>query len=573
MNVILTFARAYPGRTALTLAALLLASLFDGLGLTTLLSLLTSVAAGGDAGSLPEPGQTLYRYLQAVGIEPTTTLLLVVILASSVLRAAATLVANSQVGYTVAHVATDLRLTLVKSLLASRWEHYLHQPVGALSNAFSSECGRAAQAYLAAARMASFLMQALIYTVIAVLVSWQATLGALALGVLVVWMFGALVRMARRAGRKQTKLNRSLLSYLTDSLMSVKPLKAMGRDDLADRVLSEQTRKLNRAMRRQVISKEALSALHEPTMAILMTGALYVALVRLQMPLASVMVIVYLLARVLNYLSKVQRQFQDVATSESAYWSLRETIDAAQAAHEPPLGTRPVTLDEGIELRDLHFAYAAESVLDGVSVYIPAGALTTVIGPSGAGKTTLLDVVTALLRPQRGEVYIDGVPLAEIDRKTWRRAIGYVPQDTFLLHDSVLANVTLGDDSLTEADAERALRAAGAWDFVSALPQGVHTAVGERGGRFSGGQRQRIAIARALAHEPKLLILDEATSALDAESERAICETLARLSRSVTMLAISHRPALIEAADRVYRMQQGRAELQAPVAAAAAGER
>ena len=380
-------------------------------------------------------------------------------------------------------------------------------------------------------------------------------------------------RMARRAGRKQTKLNRSLLSYLTDSLMSVKPLKAMGRDELADRVLSEQTRKLNRAMRRQVISKEALSAVHEPTMAILMTGALYVALVRLQMPLASVMVIVYLLARVLNYLAKVQRQFQDVATSESAYWSLRETIDAAQAAHEPPLGSRPVSLDEGIELRDLYFAYTAEPVLDGVSLQIPAGHLTTVIGPSGAGKTTLLDVVTALLRPQRGEVYIDGVPLAEIDRKAWRRAIGYVPQDTFLLHDSVLANVTLGDDSLTEADAEQALRAAGAWDFVCALPQGVHTTVGERGGRFSGGQRQRIAIARAMAHRPKLLILDEATSALDAESERAICETLARLSQSVTMLAISHRPALIEAADRVYRMQHGQAELQAPVADAAAAER
>ena len=297
------------------------------------------------------------------------------------------------------------------------------------------------------------------------------------------------------------------------------------------------------------------------------------ALVRLQMPLASVMVIVYLLARVLNYLAKVQRQFQDVATSESAYWSLRETIDAAQAAHEPPLGSRPVSLDEGIELRDLYFAYTAEPVLDGVSLQIPAGHLTTVIGPSGAGKTTLLDVVTALLRPQRGEVYIDGVPLAEIDRKAWRRAIGYVPQDTFLLHDSVLANVTLGDDSLTEADAEQALRAAGAWDFVCALPQGVHTTVGERGGRFSGGQRQRIAIARAMAHRPKLLILDEATSALDAESERAICETLARLSQSVTMLAISHRPALIEAADRVYRMQHGQAELQAPVADAAAAER
>jgi ATP-binding cassette subfamily C protein len=133
--------------------------------------------------------------------------------------------------------------------------------------------------------------------------------------------------------------------------------------------------------------------------------------------------------------------------------------------------------------------------------------------------------------------------------------IGYVPQETLLLHDTVLANVTLGDPELSEKDAEQALRAAEAWEFVKAMPQGMHSTVGERGAKLSGGQRQRIAIARALVQKPKLLILDEPASALDPDSEAAICETLAQLRGGITILAISHQPALMKVADRAYQVQ------------------
>jgi ATP-binding cassette subfamily C protein len=163
----------------------------------------------------------------------------------------------------------------------------------------------------------------------------------------------------------------------------------------------------------------------------------------------------------------------------------------------------------------------------------------------------------ALIRPKQGEVFIDDLPLAQTDLRSWRKMIGYVPQETLLLHDTVLINITLGDPELRKEDAEYALRAAGAWEFVTALPQGMYSTVGERGGMLSGGERQRIAIARALVHKPKLLILDEPTSALDRDSEAAICETLQQLSGDYTILAISHQPALMNAADRAYRLQDG----------------
>ena len=146
--------------------------------------------------------------------------------------------------------------------------------------------------------------------------------------------------------------------------------------------------------------------------------------------------------------------------------------------------------------------------------------------------------------------------------------IGYVPQETILLHDSILTNVTLGDPELNEEDVEYALRAAGAWDFVTAMPQGMYSTVGERGGMLSGGQRQRIAIARALVHRPKLLILDEPTSALDPDSEAAICATLGRLGGKFTVVAISHQPVLMQAADRAYRLEDGTVVLVADHSAA-----
>jgi len=144
--------------------------------------------------------------------------------------------------------------------------------------------------------------------------------------------------------------------------------------------------------------------------------------------------------------------------------------------------------------------------------------------------------------------------------------IGYVPQETVLLHDSVRNNVTLGDPELTEADAVAALTAAGIWDLVRDLPEGLDTVVGERGGKLSGGQRQRVAIARALVHRPRLLILDEATSALDPETEAAICRTLENLRGELTIVAISHQSPLVDVADRVYRIGEGTASLAADLA-------
>jgi ATP-binding cassette subfamily C protein len=345
---------------------------------------------------------------------------------------------------------------------------------------------------------------------------------------------------------------------MTDVLYAVKPLKAMAREPLVAPLLEHETESLNRSLRKQVLTKEAVRAIQDPSLVALIAGGLYIATTFWQIPVDSVLMLSLVFARALYSLQKAQKMFQEMAARESAFWSLRKTIEISELEAEVASGTREPTFQRALTVRDVDFAYDERPILAGASLAVMAGEVTAIVGPSGAGKTTIADLALGLVRPTRGEVYLDDVPLSEIDVGKWRHRVGYVPQEMLLLHDDVMLNVTLGDPALTQADVEEALLAAGAADFVRDLPQGLRTPLGERGARLSGGQRQRIAIARALVHRPSLLILDEATAALDPASEAGIYETVRSLRGRTTILAISHQPGLLKVADRVFRLSGGR---------------
>jgi len=561
MRAVRAFVRAYPWQSALVLCSLVASSLVEGLSLTALLPAL-SAAIDREAGKTSGMGGFAVEVLHRIGIAPTIGSLLLVMVVGAIATSAIGLLARRQVGYTVAQVGTDLRMELLRALVNARWEYYLRQPVGKLMNAMAVEASGAASAYLSAATMMAAAIQAIAYAAVTFAVNWRATLVSLVVATAIAGGLHQLVRLARRAAKRQTKTMSRLMAGLVDSLVSVKPLKAMGREDLADGVLAAQTLDLNHTTRRQVIAKEGRKAIQGLTFTIVMAGGAWAALEVWHLPMSTVMVLGLLLSRVLSNFGKVQEQYQELVTLENYYWQLRATLDQAGSELEPRAGTLLPKLEHAIRLDDVDFAYGEQLVIESGALEIPVGSFTSLVGPSGAGKTTLLDLIVGLVSPTRGAVRIDGVDLREIDMHAWRRMIGYVPQENWLLHDTVARNVTLGDAALGPADVEYALRAAGAWDFVATLPAGTATVVGERGARFSGGQRQRIMIARALAHRPRLLILDEATASLDPATEAALCETLAALRGEITILAISHQRALVDTADRVYRIEKGRAELE-----------
>jgi ABC-type multidrug transport system fused ATPase/permease subunit len=216
-------------------------------------------------------------------------------------------------------------------------------------------------------------------------------------------------------------------------------------------------------------------------------------------------------------------------------------------------------------MRGVHFRFAATGgslpALSGIDVTIGAGEVTALVGPTGAGKSTMVDVMLGLLTPTAGQVLIDGAPLDVNRIPAWQRSIGYVPQGIFLADESVASNIAFGvaPEAIDMEAVERAARSAEIHDFiVNELPNGYRTTVGERGIRLSGGQKQRIGIARALYHNPSVLILDEATSALDTATEQAVMRSIGRLGGEKTIIMIAHRLATVQACDKLLVLENGR---------------
>lgn len=539
---------------------LLFSGLAEGFGVITLLPLLQLVTDGPSANT-NGIGQIILEGFRAFGIAPSLGPLLCFIVAGISLKALFLLAAAKEVGFTVSHVTTDLRLQLIRALLGARWSYFISQPSGHFSNAISSEAVRAASAYQAASFLISLLIRTTIYAALAIMVSWKIALLGLAAGFVLMFLLRGLVTMARTAGGNQTDLMKSLSARLTDALQGIKPVKAMAREKYLRPLLEAETEGLNKAQERQVISTQILQTIQEPLVVIMISIGLYAVMTYTKQPFSALLLMAFLFHRLLNSIHSLQQNYQSIAVGESALWSIREGILRAEEQGENmcTAGHSP-TLERDIRFENVAFLYANKPILKDVSLSIPARSFTAIVGPSGAGKTTIADLIVGLYQPAEGKILIDNVPLSGLHLENWRHMIGYVPQEMFLFHDSIYHNVTLGDPAIQRADVEQALRAAGAWDFISELPKGMDTIIGERGATLSGGQRQRVAIARALARKPKLLILDEITTALDPKSEAEICSTLRGLRNSATIVSISHQLAMMQAADHIYRLSNGTIE-------------
>ncbi|MFT5442075.1 MAG: ATP-binding cassette subfamily C protein [Myxococcota bacterium] len=567
MRLFFVFARAYPLSSVLMVLALVTAALAELVGVTTMLPLFAMVMkanGSGDLGTVAPSNEIEGRVadiLESFGLEMSIEVLAPFVLVTLYLKAALVIGAKRQVGYTVARSATDLRLRLLEALMSARWRYFIDQRMGIVTNAFSTESERASTAYLYATTVLSLLINSFFYTVIAIVISWEATVAGFITALFGMLVLSRLVRATRKAGTRQTELMRSLISRLSDTLQALKPLKAMAREDRIAPLLAEDTVKLNRAAQKKVLATEALAAIQEPIIGTCLMLVAGFCFVYLELPVSRFMVLALVFIRLLTQLARAQRQYQKLSTQESAYWAIEETIQQAVAEGETNDEGACPTLTQAIDLSDIELRYGDQVIFDHANLTIPAGKITALIGPSGSGKTTLSDLVIGLVEPDSGSVKLDGVDLGEFGKRAWRQQIGYVPQEMFLLNDSIKINVTLGEEGLTEEQVENALRRAGAWEFISGLPGGIESRVGERGALLSGGQRQRIAIARALIHEPSLLVLDEATTALDPDTEASVWKSLTNLRGQVTILAVSHQDALARIADRIYRIEGGKAEL------------
>lgn len=547
-------ARTYPRETVLLGVLMFVYSLMEGLGIATLLPLLEGIL--GEAEDPSSVSRYAMAAVAAVGLPDTAATYLVIFLVFILLKSVFFMSVLWKIGIVAGQVSMDLRLSLLDSLASAQWSHVRSYPKGFLSNALSAEADRTSMAYREVVAGLGQVVLAFFYGLLVFAISWQTAVLALVTGGTIAAALHGLIRAARRAADQQTESRRELIRRLTDALPSMKSLKAMAREPYLLPLLARDVTGFFHAQRLGARYWASLNAFQEPILAGFLALGLWAVMSFDLLPLSSLLVLFALFYRMVQTLSRAQRQYAQILVGESAFQSLMTHIEAAKALRETWTGDAqpPEQLEEGVFFKDVSFSYGEEPVLTDVDGLFPAGEFIALTGPSGAGKTTAIDLVMGLLVPGSGQVLVDGLDLNDLDIMAWRRGIGYVPQEIMLFSDTVRNNVTLGDDTIPDERMWKALEGAGIAEFVRGLPDGPDTLVGEQGTGLSGGQRQRLAIARALVSDPRILILDEPTTALDSVSEQAVCDTLSGLKGQMTILAVSHQPAIAKIADRVLAL-------------------
>lgn len=540
------------------ITALALSGVAEGLSITLFLPLFNRIS-GGQPETSGGMGDWIFRFFELFGVQPSFFGLLVFIVVGFAFKGLLLWSAMNQVGFTIARVAMDLRLDLIRALLHARWGYFVSQPAGRFANAIASEANGASSAYQMASLIAASLVQLAVYVYLSFLISWPVTIVGLGSGFMFVMLMRRLISVARTTGKRQVALMKSVTGRIVDILHGLKPIKAMSREGTLLSYMETQAEELNKAQRTQVNANVTVSSYQEPIMTFVMAIGLYSIITWKLMPFSAILVLAFLFSRLFNQVNNLILSYQRLVASEGYFISIRGlTTDILTYQDATGGKSAPYPLQKGIAFRNVSFSYGDNEVLQDVTIDIPTHSWTALVGPSGAGKTTVSDLVAGLYQPSKGSILLDDVPLSEVDLVDWRRRIGYVPQEMLMLHDSILVNVTLGETDITRADVEHALRLSGAWSFVEAQPKGMDTPMGERGARFSGGERQRIALARALVRRPDLLILDEASASLDPENEAALCVTLKELSKETTILAVSHQQAFARSAARIYHVEDGK---------------
>lgn len=558
-----------PRRAAAAVLLLLIAGVTEAFGILMLIPLLYAIGVGSDVEQDDALAARIAEAADAIGLELSLGNVLLLFLVGVAVRAAVAwrrevLLAQMRFGFVDA-----LRTDLYETMSRASWQHLQSRRQSNIHHTVHADVNRTGSAMAMFLRLPALGLLALVQVGIAL--SIAPTISAIALLAGVVGLFAArvFVRRARQLGEQLTAHNRRLFGSTTDYLAGLRLAKAHGSeqghvDDFVAKTAA--MRAVNLAFTRvDAFSRAAINVGGAATVVLL----IWLGATRSGLSTAELAVVVVVFARVMPMVLNVLSNAQQLANALPAYQNVlalqREFAAAAEQDVRPPTPSEaPLKLRRGIELRHVSFGHREGSpVLEDVDLTIPAGTMTGISGPTGAGKSTLGELLLGLLAPRRttdrrGVVLVDGEPLVGDLLRRWRQAVAYVPQDPYLFHDTIRANLLWARSNATDAEIDTALQAAAAAEFVADLPEGLDTVVGDRGSRLSGGERQRIALARALLRRPTLLLLDEATGQLDAETEQQVATMLGGLRDQTTVVAIAHQPAVLAATDQVVMVAAGR---------------
>ncbi|TPK54194.1 MULTISPECIES: ABC transporter ATP-binding protein [unclassified Mesorhizobium] len=551
-------------RTWTALLFLIMGSLTEGISILLLVPLLQLVGRSGQDFAIKLPDNDFMRWLVPDGTLKLTTMLCMLV-ALVALQAAFNRFKSVYMASLLFDFINRLRMNLFESIGKARWGVFTRMRGSDLDHALTGDIDRVQGAAFSLLMLVQIAVLLAGYLVISMFISPVMTLFAVVIGML---MFLALRPFRSRAtafGQVLTTNRQDQYRTVSEFLGGIKVAKSLNIEATYFAQLQATLERMKADNIAYVRNSSTGTALFQVASVIGLSLFIYVALVRFDLSLAEIVVLLLVFMRIAPRFMDMQTQAQQVLINLPAYAAMRSLQMRFDAEREPGHAgiqdARKLSLDFGLNVRGVSFAYedgAAKTAVSDITFGLPAGKVTALIGPSGSGKSTIADMLLGLLEPTAGTILVDGVEIDAANRRGWRDQVAYVPQDVFLLHDTIAANLRLAAQQASDDELWAALRSAHAAEFVERLDLKLETVVGDRGVRLSGGERQRIALARALLRKPSLLILDEATSALDWQNQALIAQSIDGLRGSMTILTIAHRPSMIAFADWVVAMENGR---------------
>ena len=548
----------YKRRIILLIVLGILAGLFEGVGIGAVIPLFSIIMNETGVEELNFITRSVDKAFSMFKIPLTPLFLILLIITLFILKAILQFTARYINEKTIAEFEERTRKKMFKRSMDSSWPHLLNQKGGHLETLLIYDTERAATIFNLLGNFILLFTGFAMYTVVAFGISANFTLLTIGLGIAFFTIIRPVFYRLRKLAEKVSIFQKSVSHYVGELILGAKVIKTTAMESIIFQKTNKYFENLKKAKVKSSLYRQSSNALVEPGVLIIITLLFAFSYRSPEFNIVSFAVIIYLIRRMFSYVESMQTYIQ--AISENTPYLQNILIYNKEAAKnkEVDTGTEKFSFDQYLEFKNVSFSYdPRKKILQNISFKIKKGEVVGIVGPSGSGKTTIVDLILRLFNPQKGEILADNKNTSNIKLTQWRKNISYVPQDTFLIHDTIENNIKFyGDISMD--DIIKVSKMANIYDTVQELPDKFNTVAGERGIKLSGGQRQRIALARALARNPKILILDEATSAIDAESEKLIQQSIKELKGKITIIIIAHRPSTIMNCDRLIVLEKGK---------------
>jgi subfamily B ATP-binding cassette protein MsbA len=564
-KLLIRFAKPYPSWIILTILLGFSGALFNGVGTTLIVPvILRIVGQEVDLNGAPPIIKAILNPFDNLSEDYRLGLMAGTILLTIILKNLSNYASALTSSSLTRRITTDIREAGIKLLLEIDIDYYSKMKVGDLINRLGGETARAANAVRLFVKLVTLAITIFVFAAILISISWQLTIAATILLSLVVIVNQYAIVRSKKFGKQLSEISKGYSIAMLETLNGIRLVKSTGNENKEFKRITKLVKEREQADFRSQLNSEAIAPISEVMGISALLGIVFLSRVIFssQISTVSAILLTYLLIllRLLPLMSQLNTLRSNLANITPSIGIVTEFLNTTD---KPFMGNGDISfskLEKGIHFNSISFNYPGHDklILKDVDLYLPRGTTLALVGGSGAGKSTLADLLPRFYDPNSGSITIDNTDLREFNIQSLRKSMGIVSQDTFLFNDSVRNNIAYGELQISDEEVISAAKRANAYEFITKLPQGFDTVIGDRGVMLSGGQRQRLAIARALVQNPDILILDEATSALDTVSERLVQEAIDDLSRDRTTLVIAHRLSTVQKADQIAVLEQGR---------------